>query len=112
LIKAGRMKALAITAEKRSSELPDVPTFAEVGIPGMVVYSWQAFAAPKGLPENILKQLSEGLQSAMADTQVKEKLESMGFEVMATTPQEAATYQQQETERWASIIEANKLEVN
>lgn len=112
LIKAGRMKALAITAEKRSSELPNVPTFAEVGIPGMVVYSWQAFAAPKGLPENILRQLSEGLQSAMADTQVKEKLESMGFEVMATTPEEAATYQQQETARWASIIATNKLEVD
>lgn len=112
LIKSGRMKALAITAEKRSAQLPDVPTFAEAGVPGMVVYSWQAFAAPKATPDGILKRLSTGLQSAMKDTEVKEKLEGMGFEVMATTPEEALKFQQAEAARWAAIIQQNKISVD
>ncbi|NYT49655.1 tripartite tricarboxylate transporter substrate binding protein [Parapusillimonas granuli] len=112
LIKSGRMKALAITAEKRSAQLPDVPTFAEAGVPGMVVYSWQAFAAPKATPDGILKRLSTGLQSAMKNTEVKEKLEGMGFEVMATTPEEALKFQQAEAARWAAIIQQNKISVD
>lgn len=111
LIKSGRMKALAITAEKRSTQLPDVPTFAEVGVPGMVVYSWQAFAAPKATPDAILNKLSGGLRSAMNDAAVKEKLEGLGFEVMATTREEALAFQQSEATRWETIIKKNKLTI-
>jgi tripartite-type tricarboxylate transporter receptor subunit TctC len=66
-IKAGKLRALAITSAKRSPLLPDVPTMEESGVKGVTVYSWQAFAAPKGLPEDIKAKLHGAIVAALAD---------------------------------------------
>ena len=73
-IKAGKLRALAITSNKRSPLLPDVPTLDELGIKGVDVYSWQAFAAPKGLPVEIKNKLHAALVAGLNDPQVKMKL--------------------------------------
>src|SRR5690606_6743216 len=66
-VKAGKLKALAITGEARSPDLPDVPTMAETGVDGVVVYSWQGFAAPRGTPPEIVAKLSQALRDTLRD---------------------------------------------
>jgi tripartite-type tricarboxylate transporter receptor subunit TctC len=108
-IKAGKLKALAITSAKRSPLLPDVPTMEESGIKGVTVYSWQAFAAPKGLPDDIKTKLHGALVSALNDSSVKTKLVDLGFEIVANTPQEFTTFQASEFARWKKVIEVGKI---
>jgi tripartite-type tricarboxylate transporter receptor subunit TctC len=108
-IKAGKLKALAITSAKRSPLLPDVPTMEESGIKGVTVYSWQAFAATKGLPDDIRTRLHGALVSALNDPTVKTKLVDLGFEIVANTPQEFTTFQASEFARWKKVIEVGKI---
>lgn len=108
-IKAGKLKALAITSEKRSPLLPDVPTMAEAGIGDMVVYSWQAIAAPKGLPPEIRTALHGAMVATLKDPEIAKKMTDPGFEIVANTPQEFATFLQQEQARWKNVIETGKI---
>ncbi|HEX6363707.1 MAG TPA: tripartite tricarboxylate transporter substrate binding protein, partial [Albitalea sp.] len=80
---AGKLKALAITSEKRSPLLPDVPTLAEAGVKGVDVYSWQAVVAPKGLPADVRGKMHEGIVAALNDPKVKQQFTSLGFEIVA-----------------------------
>lgn len=108
-IKAGKLKALAITSEKRSPLLPDVPTMGETGVKDMVVYSWQAVAAPKGLPADIKSALHGALISTLKDPDIAKKLTDPGFEIVASTPQEFAVFLDQELARWKDVIESGKI---
>jgi len=108
-IKAGKLKALAITGNKRSALLPDVPTMAEAGIKDMVVYSWQAVAAPKGLPADVKKALHDALVSTLKDPDVAKKLTDPGFEIVASSPEEFATFLNHELARWKQVIETGHI---
>jgi tripartite-type tricarboxylate transporter receptor subunit TctC len=108
-IKAGKLKALAITSAKRSPLLPDVPTMEESGVKGVTVYSWQAFAAPKGLPADIKTKLHGALVAGLADPQVKAKLLDLGFEIVANTPDQFSAFQATEFARWKKVIEVGKI---
>jgi tripartite-type tricarboxylate transporter receptor subunit TctC len=108
-IKAGKLRALAITSTKRSPLLPDVPTMEESGIKGVTVYSWQAFAAPKGLPADIKTKLHEALVDGLNDPQIKPKLLDLGFEIVANTPEQFTAFQASEFARWKKVIEAGKI---
>jgi tripartite-type tricarboxylate transporter receptor subunit TctC len=110
-IKSGKLKALAITGDKRSPLLPQVPTLAEAGVKGVDVYSWQGIAAPKGLPKDVKDKLYGAIVSALNDPDVKPKLEEQGFEVVADTPEQFAKFQAQELERWKHVIQAGKIEL-
>ena len=101
---AGKLKALAITGESRTPELPDVPTLAEAGIKDMVVYSWQGFAVPDGTPAPVVKKMSDALRDTLQEPKVRETLSGLGFEVVANTPEEFAAFQQQEVARWKDVI--------
>jgi tripartite-type tricarboxylate transporter receptor subunit TctC len=111
-IKAGKLRALAITSSKRSPLLPDVPTLEEVGIKGATVYSWQAFAAPKGLPADVKAKLSAAIIAALNDATVKPKLLELGFEIVADTPEQFSAYQASEFARWKKVIEVGKIEAD
>jgi tripartite-type tricarboxylate transporter receptor subunit TctC len=111
-IKAGKLRALAITSSKRSPLLPDVPTLEEVGIKGATVYSWQAFAAPKGLPADVKAKLSGAIIAALNDATVKPKLLELGFEIVADTPEQFSAYQASEFARWKKVIEVGKIEAD
>jgi tripartite-type tricarboxylate transporter receptor subunit TctC len=108
-IKAGKLRALAITSTKRSPLLPDVPTMEELGFKGVTVYSWQAFAAPKGTPADIKAKFREGVVAALNDPTVKPKLLELGFEIVANTPEQFTAFQLQEYNRWKKVIEVGKI---
>lgn len=110
-VQAGKLKALAITGDKRSPELPDVPTLGEAGVKDMVVYSWQGFAVPKGTPEPVVKKLSEALRETLREPGVTQTLQGLGFEVVANTPEAFANFQKEEVARWKKVIQDGGIEL-
>ncbi|WP_435169860.1 Bug family tripartite tricarboxylate transporter substrate binding protein [Falsirhodobacter sp. 1013] len=108
-VRDGKMKMLAIAAEERAPDFPDVPTFKELGIEGMTVYSWQAFAAPKGLPAEVKAALAEDITTALKTPQMTEQMTKMGFEVLANTPEEADAFVAEEIARWSEVIKAGNI---
>lgn len=108
-IKSGKLRALAVTSQKRSAVLPDVPTFGEAGVKGLEVYSWQAVVAPKGLPADVRSKAHAAIIAALNDPQVKQQFVSVGFEVVGNTPAQFAAFQQQEFARWKKVIETGKI---
>ena len=108
-VKSGKLRALAITSSARSPLLPDVPTLSESGIKGVDVYSWQAVAAPKGLPADIKAKVHAALVAGLNAPDVKSKLLDLGFEIVANSPEQFAAFQAQEFARWKQLIESRKI---
>jgi tripartite-type tricarboxylate transporter receptor subunit TctC len=108
-INAGKLKALAVTGDKRSPVLPNVSTLAESGVKGVDVYSWQAIVAPKGLPADVRTKVHSAVVNALNDPQVKQQFTSVGFEVVGNSPDQFASFQQKESARWKQLIEARKI---
>ena len=111
-IKAGKLNALAITSEKRSALLPDVPTMAEAGVKNVDVYSWQAVVGPKGLPADVRAKLNAAIVGALNDPQIKQQFTALGFEIIANTPEQFAAFQAKEFARWKQVIEAGKISID
>ena len=103
-VREGKMEMLAITADQRSPDFPDVPTMKELGFDGLEVYSWQAFAAPKGTPPEIRAKLAEGLTAALKSPAVTEQFGKMGFAVVANDPTEADAFVAAEIDRWSKVV--------
>lgn len=108
-IKAGKLRALAITSAKRSPLLPEVPTMDELGLKGVTVYSWQAVAAPKGLPVDLKTRLHEAIVASLNDPAVKPKLLELGFEIVGNSPEQFTAFQASEFARWKKVIEVGKI---
>ncbi|OIQ68909.1 tripartite tricarboxylate transporter family receptor [mine drainage metagenome] len=111
-ILAGKLKALAITSAKRSPLLPKVPTMEETGVKEANVYSWQAFAAPHGLPADIKAKLHAAIVAGLNDPVIKARLVDLGFEIVADTPEQFTAYQASEFARWKMLIQSRKIVVN
>ena len=110
-IKAGKLRALAVTGDKRSPVLPEVATMAEAGVKGVEVYSWQANAAPKGLPPDARAKAHGAMVAALNDPAVKQQFTGIGLEIVANTPEQFAAFQQQEYARWKKVIETGKITI-
>ena len=108
-VKAGKIRALAITSTKRSPLLPDVPTMEELGYKGVTVYSWQAFAVPKGTPADVKAKLRDAIVAGLNDPAVKPKLLELGFEIVGNTPEQFTAFQAAEYARWKKVIEVGKI---
>ena len=108
-IKAGTLRALAVTSDKRTETLPDVPTMAEAGVQDLEVYSWQAGAAPKGLPPAVKAQLEKEFVEAAKTLDVKGKFEAVGFEVVATDGERFTTFLKSEIDRWKDVIQKGNI---
>jgi len=111
-ILSGKLRALSVTSVKRSPLLPQVPSLQELGIKDANVYSWQAIAAPRGLPADIKNKLQAAIAAALNDPQVKPKLLELGFEIVANTPEQFTTFQAAEFARWKKLIETRNIKAD
>ena len=111
-IKAGRLRALAVTGVQRSPQLPQVPTLDESGLKGYSAYVWMGLLAPKGTPQAIIDKLHQELVAALAAPQVKEYMERASIEPVGSTPAEFGTYFREEKDRWEKIIKETGARVD
>jgi tripartite-type tricarboxylate transporter receptor subunit TctC len=110
-VKAGKLRALAITGGKRSAALPDVPTMAEAGVPGYEVYEWNAIFAPAGTPAPVLAKLADALAKAMQTPEFRERVASLGGELAAYGPADADRFVREQTELWGRVVRAGSIKV-
>lgn len=111
-IKGGEFRALAVTGKTRWRDFPEVPTVDESGIPGFEVISWTGMAGPANMPKPIVDRLNAELRKALAVPDVKSKLEAMGGDARATTPEEMKALVQRQYDLWKRLaVEAN-LSIN
>nr|WP_254924148.1 tripartite tricarboxylate transporter substrate binding protein [Bordetella genomosp. 4] len=110
-IQSGKLKAIAITGNKRSPVLQNVPTLSEANVPGVEVYAWQGIVAPKNLPADIRDKLSTALSTAIKDPAVSKPFTDVGLEVVANSPEAFTKFQQDESKRWQTVIETGNITV-
>ncbi len=104
-VKGGKMKLLAVTGSGRDPAVPNTPTLAEAGVPGIEVYSWQAFVAPKGLPANVKARLQPALIAAIKHPDTVKKFSDQGFEVVGNSPEEFDRFLTAEIAKWKQVVE-------
>lgn len=103
-IDAGRLKALAVTGEHRATALPNVPTFAEAGLPGVAASTYWGVLAPKGTPQAAVSRLSDAFRAGVTHAAVQERLRSLGFEPIGGPPAAYADNLRTETAKWAEVV--------
>ena len=108
-IKGGRMKALAVTAKTRNPQLPDVPTAIEAGFPDLVVTSWQAVAAPAKTPKEVVAKLNDAMVKALRSPEIRERMNQIGFDIVASSPEEFGRFMREEVDRWARVVQKGNI---
>jgi len=109
-VKGGKMRALATTGDKRAPALPDVPTLAEQGIAGVVVHAWWGIVAPAGTPRAIVDKFHGELQKALNLSDVRKTLgETIGMELVVSTPEQMDKFVAGEAERWGKVVKENNI---
>ena len=103
-IKAGKIRALAVSSARRLASLPDVPTLGELGYAGMEDYTWAGVFAPAGTPREIAQKLNELIRSIANSPDVKEKLEALAFDITAAPLPETAAYVKSELAKWGKVV--------
>ena len=109
-IKAGQLRALALTSAKRLSEFPDVPTMAEVGAPELVTGSLQGVVLPAGTPQPVIQKWHGAVAKIVAMTEIRDKLIGFGLEPVGNTPAEFADWIKAEIETWGRAMQAAKID--
>jgi tripartite-type tricarboxylate transporter receptor subunit TctC len=108
-IRAGRVKAYAVTGPTRTASAPDVPTVDEAGLPGLYMAVWHGIWAPKGTPKSIITRLNSAIVETLADPGVRQRLEALGQDIPAReqqSPEALGAYQKAEIEKWWPLIKA------
>jgi len=105
LIKAGQIRALAVTGKERSPALPDVPTMAEAGFPEVEGATWTAIVAPAGTPKDIISKLHDLTVQGLAQSDVRAKLAAMAYVPIGSSPQECTDFFKAELAKWGPVIE-------
>jgi len=111
-IKAGRLRALAVTSRTRSAAVPDVPTIAESGFPGFEAVTWYSVVAPARIPRDAIERLNGEILQALGAAQVKERLSVLGFEIVGSPPDVLAAYIKSEIVKWAPVVKASGAKVD
>jgi tripartite-type tricarboxylate transporter receptor subunit TctC len=109
-IKGGRLRPLAITSKVRSPLLPDIPTMAEAGFPGVEVQNWQGIIGPKGLPAEVIATLNRSGNKALQDKEQRELMLGQGNEIAGGTTDDFAALIKLERPRWAKVVKDAKIE--
>ena len=112
LINSGKIKALALASDQRSSLLPDVPTTAQAGLSDFVVGSWYGFLAPRGVPDNVLATLKSATTKALQSEALKNYFQTAGIELVASSPEDFEKFLADERKRWGAVIEKNQIRLD
>jgi tripartite-type tricarboxylate transporter receptor subunit TctC len=105
-VRAGKLRALAVTSKRRISAAPEVPTFEEAGLPGYEAVGWFGTVAPAGTPPGVINKLNSEIRAALSIPDVRERAIAAGAEPSANSPQEFAAFIREETKKWAEVIKA------
>jgi tripartite-type tricarboxylate transporter receptor subunit TctC len=111
-VQAGRIRAFAVTAPRRATSAPDIPTVDEAGLPGFYISTWYALFGPKGLPDDIVAKLASAVRAALADPAVQRRCSEVGLAIPPPdqqTPQALAALQRAEIDKWWPIIKAANI---
>lgn len=111
-IQAKKIKPIAVAANKRLANLPDVPTFVELGIPNFYAGSWYGFFAPAGTPKEIINLLNKNIHQITAIPEVSARIQALGATVQVNTPEEYSRQIARETEQWSMVIQRAKIQVD
>lgn len=108
----GKVKVLGVSSPQRSALMPDVPTFAEQGVPEMNIYIWSGFAAPAGTPDGVLNKLNAELNKVLRSEDIRAKWRDMDFEPMPMSPTEFTGYIRDESSRWRKVVEISGFKID
>ena len=111
-IKAGKLKALAVTGKTRAPSLPEVPTMIEAGVPGYTATTWNGILVTAGTPREIVAKLNDALVRAMKSPEMKAVLEKIGQDPDWSTPEEFGAFLREESEKWRKVIQATGLKAD
>jgi tripartite-type tricarboxylate transporter receptor subunit TctC len=103
-IRAGKLRALAVTGARRAPQLPDVPTVAEAGVPGYEAYVWMGLLAPRATPPTVIDRLYREVVASLATADVRDYMAAASIEAVGSTPAEFTAFFRAERDRWAKII--------
>jgi tripartite-type tricarboxylate transporter receptor subunit TctC len=112
LVQSGQLRALGVTTATRVTAAPEIPTIAEAGVPGYDTSSWFAFFVPAKTPPEIIRKMHADTVAALAEPQVRAKLDALGVVVVGSTPEQLGTHLKAEMERWAPVIKAANIKVS
>jgi tripartite-type tricarboxylate transporter receptor subunit TctC len=110
-VKAGRLKAFAVTGAQRSPSIPDLPTVAEAALPGFAAVAWYGIVAPAGIPQPAVAALSGAALAALGTQEVKDRLFASGVEIRSSTPQEFSRFIEAEIVKWAKVVKDSGAKV-
>jgi tripartite-type tricarboxylate transporter receptor subunit TctC len=111
-VKNERLRGIAVTSARRSPTMPDLPTIAETGVKDYEAGSWYGFAAPAGTPNDIIVRLNTEMLKVLKQSDVKERLDRAGFEIVFSSPQEYEAFVRNEIAKWGKIVKATGLKVD
>jgi len=110
-IKSGRIRALAVSGATRAEQLPDVPTFKELGVPFVEETSWYGIYAPKGTPREIIVQVNDEVGRILANPEVKERTAVLGFRLLGGSPEKLGAMLHDEIDKWAKLAKNGSIEI-
>ncbi|SIQ16073.1 Tripartite-type tricarboxylate transporter, receptor component TctC [Rhizobium sp. RU35A] len=111
-IKAGTLRALAVTTAERAPSFPDVPTMAEAGIPGYETYTWNALFAPAGTPKPVIDRLNAAAKAALANPGVVGRMKDFSATIVASTPEALGAHVKAEVAKWGPVVRAANVQMD
>ena len=111
-VRAGKLRALGVTTPKRWSELPEVPTLAEAGVPGYEATLWLSVSGPAGMPAPIVERLYTEIGKALRDSELQANFRTGGVDALAMPPDELARYMRAESDKWGKVVRDTGATIN
>ena len=111
-VKSGKLRALMVLADQRTSHLPDVPAAKEAGFPSLVMTFWVNFAAPAGTPRPVIDRMNHEVVAALQKPAMKARLNDLGLDAVGGTPEQATRLVESEIQRWSAIIKAANIKAD
>jgi len=111
-VKADRLRGIAVTTDRRSPAMPDMPTIAETGVAGYEAGSWYGLSAPAGTPKDAVNRLHAETLKVLKLPDVRDRLSNAGFEIVTSNPEQFAAFTKSEIQKWGKLVRAAKLKVD